>query len=71
MKFTSVLASTLMASVAYSAVVAPTKSTAIEVEKRTQYTIQGLASELITHGIFDTASLFTNILKGGILTQTD
>ncbi|KAG4405470.1 MAG: hypothetical protein M5F18_12310 [Asgard group archaeon] len=71
MRFSTVLASTLMVSAAYSAVVTPTKSQEIQVEKRTQYTVQGLASELITHGIFDTASLFTNILKGGILTQTD
>ena len=57
MKFTNFLASTLMVSAAYSAVV-PTKSEEIHVDKRTQYTLQGLVSELLTHAVVDTASLF-------------
>ncbi|EMG46675.1 hypothetical protein G210_3070 [Candida maltosa Xu316] len=63
-------ASVLM-STAVASVVPPTKSQEIVVDKRTQYTIQGLVSELLTHAVFDTASLFTNVLQGGILTQTD
>ena len=67
MKFTNFLASTLMVSAAYSAVV-PTKSEEIHVDKRTQYTLQGLVSELLTHAVVDTASLFGHALQGGILT---
>lgn len=70
MKFTNFLASTLMVSAAYSAVV-PTKSEEIHVDKRTQYTLQGLVSELLTHAVVDTASLFGHALQGGILTQKE
>ena len=39
--------------------------------KRTQYTLQGLVSELLTHAVVDTASLFGHALQGGILTQKE
>ncbi|KAF6070386.1 LicD family protein [Candida albicans] len=52
-----------MVSAAYSAVV-PTKSEEIHVDKRTQYTLQGLVSELLTHAVVDTASLFGHALQG-------
>lgn len=70
MKFTNFLASTLMVSAAYSAVV-PTKSEEIELDKRTQYTLPGLVSELLTHAVLDTASLFQHALQGGILTENN
>lgn len=68
MKFSTVLASTLMISATYSAIVTPTESQEVHVDKRVQYTIEGFAGELLSHGLFDTLSLFSNLLKGGVLT---
>ncbi|RCK56050.1 hypothetical protein Cantr_05266 [Candida viswanathii] len=70
MKFT-VVATTVTLLLSVASGLTPTKSTDVHVDKRVQYTVQGLASELITHGIFDTLTFFRNVAKGGILTQTD
>ncbi|RCK61000.1 hypothetical protein Cantr_08385 [Candida viswanathii] len=70
MKFT-VVATTVTLLLSVASGLTPTKSTDVYVDKRVEYTVQGLASELITHGIFDTLTFFRNIARGGILTQTD
>lgn len=49
----------------------PTKTVEVHVVKRVEYTVQGLVSELVYHGIFDTLTFFKNVANGGILTQTD
>lgn len=70
MKF-AIIATTVPLILSIASGLTPTKTEEVQVDKRVQYTIEGLVSELIHHGIFDTLSLFTNLLGGGILTETD